>query len=56
MCCGTFLLVQWLGLQASTAGGIGSILGQGTKILRATRSKKQRRERTHQQVIQGSAT
>ena len=29
---GTSLVVQWLGLCASTAGGEGSILGQGTKI------------------------
>ena len=29
---GTFLAVQWLGLWASTAGGAGSIPGQGTKI------------------------
>ena len=29
---GTFLAVQWLGLQASTAGGTGSIPGHGTKI------------------------
>ena len=31
------LVVQWLGLQASTAGGMSSIPGQGTKILQATR-------------------
>ena len=29
---GTFLVVQWLGLHASNARGIGSIPGQGTKI------------------------
>ena len=28
---GTSLAVQWLGLCASTAGGTGSIPGQGTK-------------------------
>ena len=44
MYCGTFLVVQWLGLQASTAGGIGSIPGQGTKILHATQPKKKKRE------------
>ena len=54
--CGTFLQVQWLGLRASTAGGIGSALGQGTKILHATRPKKKKRERMYQQVIQDSAT
>ena len=30
---GTSLAVQWLRLHAPTAGGISSILGQGTKIL-----------------------
>ena len=30
---GTSLAVQWLGLRASIAGGTGSILGRGTKIL-----------------------
>ena len=29
---GTSVVVQWLELHASTAGGTGSILGQGTKI------------------------
>lgn len=29
---GTSLVVQWLGFQASTAGGLGSMPGQGTKI------------------------
>ena len=29
---GNSLVVQWLGLRASTAGGMGSIPGQGTKI------------------------
>ena len=29
---GNSLAVQWLGLWASTAGGVGSIPGQGTKI------------------------
>ena len=33
---GTFLAVQWLRLRASNAGGVGSIPGQGTKILLAT--------------------
>ena len=30
-------MVQWLGLCPSTAGGTGSTLGPGTKILRAAR-------------------
>ena len=33
---GTSLVVQWLGVHASTTGGTGSIPGQGTKILHAT--------------------
>ena len=36
---GTFLAVQWLGFHASTAGGMGSIPGWGTKILRAAQPK-----------------
>ena len=34
---GTSLAVQWLGLRASTSGAMGSIPGQGTKILQASR-------------------
>ena len=34
---GTFLAVQWLRLNASNAGAVGSIPGQVTKILRAGR-------------------
>ena len=33
---GNFLVVQWLRLHASTAGGPDSIPGQGTKIPQAT--------------------
>ena len=33
---GKSLVVQWLGPHSSTAGGPGSIPGQGTKILQAT--------------------
>ena len=29
---GTSLAVQWLGLHASNAGGVGSVPGRGTKI------------------------
>ena len=36
---GTSLAAQWLGCHASTAGGIGSTPGHGTKILHATQSK-----------------
>ena len=34
------LMVQWLRLRASTAGGTGLICGQGTKILYAIYSEK----------------
>ena len=34
---GTSVAVQWLRLCASTAGGMGSIPGRGTKIPHATR-------------------
>ena len=37
---GKFPVVQWLGLCASIAEGLGSILGQETKLLKATRKKK----------------
>ena len=33
---GTSLVVQWLRLHVPTAGGMGSILGQGTKIPHAS--------------------
>ena len=39
-CQGTSLVVQWLGLHAPTAGGVGSIPGQGIKILHAKHEKK----------------
>ena len=40
-------MVQWLGLRASTAGGTGSIPGQGTKILQATwRGQKKKKMRS----------
>ena len=37
---GNSLAVQWLGLHTSTAGGTGSIPGQGTKIPKAAWPKK----------------
>ena len=37
---GNPLVVQWLGLPGSPAGGLGSISGQGTKIPQAARPKK----------------
>ena len=40
---GTSLVVQWLGLRVSTAGGLGSIPGWGTKILQATQCGQKKR-------------
>ena len=34
-------MAQWLGRHASTAGGTGSIPGQGTKILHATQCSQE---------------
>ena len=43
---GDSLVVQWLGLQAFTAKGMGSIPGRGTKILEAEqRSKKKKKKK-----------
>ena len=39
------LAVQWLGFRASTAGGMGSIPGQGTKIPHAMQHGQKERER-----------
>ena len=36
-------MAQWLRLQASNAGGLGLIPGQGTKILHAVRFDKNRK-------------
>ena len=41
---GNSLVVQWLGLHASTAGGMGSIPGQGTKILYATQHGQKKKK------------
>ena len=44
---GTSLVVQWLRLYASTAGGTGSVPCQGTKILHvACHGQKKKKERT----------
>ena len=40
---GTSLAVQWLRLRASTAGGMGLIPGQGTKIPHAARCSKNKK-------------
>ena len=42
---GTSLAVQWLGLRASTAGGTGSIPGQGTKIPHAVWCSQKKKHR-----------
>ena len=39
---GNSLVVQWLGLRASTAGGMGSIPGQGAKPHSAAKKKKKK--------------
>ena len=41
---GNSLAVQWLGLHASTAGGMGSIPGHGTKILQVVQYGKKNLE------------
>ena len=41
---GTSLVVQWLGLHTSTAGGTGLIPGLGSKIPQATQPKKKKKE------------
>ena len=38
---GTSLMSQWLKLQASNAGGVGSVPGRGTKILHTMQCGKQ---------------
>ena len=46
----TSLVVQWLRLSASTAGGVGSVPGQGTRILPAawcSQKKKERERKTN---------
>ena len=42
LCVGSSLMVQWLRLGAASAGGTGSIPGQGTKIPHAKRPKGKR--------------
>ena len=43
--CGNSLVVQWVGLHVSTAGGPGSIPGGGTKILQAARHSQKKKKR-----------
>ena len=42
---GTFPVVQWLRLHASTAGGVGSIPGQGTKILHTVQHGQKKKKK-----------
>ena len=42
---GNPLVVQWLGLHALTAEGLGSIPGQGTQIPQAARLSQRKRKR-----------
>ena len=41
-------MVQWLKFPASTEGNLGSIPGQGTKILTDTRSQVAKKEKNNQ--------
>ena len=43
---GTSLVVQWLRLHESTAGGVGSIPGWGTKISHATQCGQKTKQNT----------
>ena len=50
---GTSLAVQWLVLYASPAGGTGSILGRGAKILRVEwHSQKKKNVKQFSKVLQ----
>ena len=44
MGCGTSLAVQWLSLHTSTAGSVGSLPGQGPKILHAMQYGKKKKK------------
>ena len=44
-CLGTSQAVQWLGLRAFTAGGLGWILGQGTKIPHVPRCRQKKKKK-----------
>ena len=45
-------MVQWLRLHASTAGGLGSIPGQGTKILQALWHGKKKNSKVFKKEMQ----
>ena len=42
---GSSLVLSWLRLCTSTAGGTGSVLGQGTKIPNATRHNNRKKKK-----------
>ena len=48
---GTSLVVQWLRLHVSTAGGMGLIPGQGPKILYAVVQQKQKTKKEEDNVM-----
>ena len=48
---GNFLVVQWLGLRASTAKGPGSIPGWGTKILQAMWCSQKKKKKEKKQDV-----
>ena len=45
---GNSLVVQWLGLGAFTAVGLGSIPGGGTKILQAAQHSHKKKKECHE--------
>ena len=52
---GYSLAVQWLGLQALTAKGAGSIPGQRTKILQTMQPKK-KKQKERKKILQNRYT
>ena len=48
---GTSLAIQWLRLQASTAGGVGSIPGLGTKLLHAAWHSQRKKKKPTTTVL-----
>ena len=50
-------MVQWLGLWAFTAKGLGSISGEGTKILQAAQCDQKIKIKTlvHQRTLSGES-
>ena len=49
------MVVQWLGLYTSTAEGVGSIPGWGTKIPRAVGSQKKKKKKERKKAYVFSA-